>query len=89
MKRREEKGEGEGGGEEVWGGEQIDYRLEQMAQQVREGRNLSFFHCKPHSVHFLAAWPLRLWEGADPGTGFILSLERARVDEFWPVMNCL
>lgn len=39
-------------GEEVWGGEQIDYRLEQMAQQVREERNFSFFHCKPHSVHF-------------------------------------
>lgn len=28
--------------EEVWGGEQIDYRLEQMAQQVREERNFSF-----------------------------------------------
>jgi len=39
-------------GEEVWGGEQIDYRLEQMAQQVRAERNFSFFHCKPHSVHF-------------------------------------
>lgn len=56
------------GGEEVWGGEQIDYRLEQMAQQVREERNFSFFHWEPHSVHFLAVWPLCLWEGADPGT---------------------
>lgn len=32
------------GGEEVWGVEQIDYRLEQMAQQVREEINFSFFH---------------------------------------------
>lgn len=35
-------------GEEVWGGEQIDYRLEQMAQQVKEERNFSLSFTASH-----------------------------------------
>lgn len=72
-------------------GEQIDYRTEQMAQQVRQERETLFFRSQSHSIHFFlpfALWDRRrvltrsccsdesLWSHED-GSGVCLSLRGA------------